>query len=327
MVAISLYKGNLHKVPNHPRRWHCPVPNISLKDFRTLLHRRHRALSRFHSSNPNPPPPDSTNAHTDPNPANNAIQTQESLDKGIFNEEHQSPLEGQDSIKKLEEATSALVADHKTDENVKTLKDKEDVSVDPSVVEKTSPEKDSSDVEKRKTEIKEELVVLNEKKHSLVQVLKQILKAEEQLKRQNYMQGLSSRPSLPLQVDTATDSASASRLNTPKMGSDGNPSGDMEGGEADDASNHNVHSLHLPHTSITSPSSDTQQRKPASNAVSHPHRVMVGVASSPSRFAPAGQGHSSVSVSGASYIASTPSPAASGGTSVFKDGKLSSPWN
>ncbi|KAI3513439.1 hypothetical protein L1887_20773 [Cichorium endivia] len=61
MVAISLYKGNLHRAPNPFRQWLMPTPEISLKDFKTLLHRRSRALSRLQStndttSNPNPNP-------------------------------------------------------------------------------------------------------------------------------------------------------------------------------------------------------------------------------------------------------------------------------
>ena len=60
MVAISLYRGNLHRVPDLPRRWLMPTPKISLKDFKSLLSRRSIALSRHRStfaatsSNPNP---------------------------------------------------------------------------------------------------------------------------------------------------------------------------------------------------------------------------------------------------------------------------------
>lgn len=50
MVAISLYRGNLHRVPDVPRRWLMPTPQISLKDFKVLLNRRSRALSRLRSS-------------------------------------------------------------------------------------------------------------------------------------------------------------------------------------------------------------------------------------------------------------------------------------
>lgn len=81
------------------------------------------------------------------------------------------------------------------------------------------------------------------------------------------MQGMPGRPPLPLQVDTTNDSGSMTKVNTPRMGSDGNPSGDMEGGEGDDVSNHNMHSRHLPRMSSTSPSADSQQRKAATNMV------------------------------------------------------------
>lgn len=61
MVAISLYRGNLHRVPDVPRRWLMPNPKISLKDFRLLLLRRSKALSLLRdattSSNPNPSSP------------------------------------------------------------------------------------------------------------------------------------------------------------------------------------------------------------------------------------------------------------------------------
>nr|DAD40628.1 TPA_asm: hypothetical protein HUJ06_014951 [Nelumbo nucifera] len=62
MVVISLYRGNLHRVPDVPRRWLMPIPRISLKDFRILLRKREKALSRISSttaptsSNPNPNP-------------------------------------------------------------------------------------------------------------------------------------------------------------------------------------------------------------------------------------------------------------------------------
>lgn len=63
MVAISLYRGNLHRVPEVPRRWLMPSRAISMKDFRCLLRRRSQALSHnvcATTSNPNlPKVPDS----------------------------------------------------------------------------------------------------------------------------------------------------------------------------------------------------------------------------------------------------------------------------
>lgn len=66
-----------------------------------------------------------------------------------------------------------------------------------------------------------------------------------------------------------------------------------------------------------------------------PSNMMMGVTASPSpsRFAPSGhQGHASnlppLSVSGVHFTASSPSPAASSGTSAFRDARLTSPsWN
>ncbi|KAL3846017.1 hypothetical protein ACJIZ3_003420 [Penstemon smallii] len=336
MVAISLYKGNLHKVPDVPRLWPAPTPKISLKDFKILLRRRSRALSRLLSSattsNPNPNS-DNPNGHSTPTVNNNNNNNRE-IDLPAPEDLKEKEVEEKvtedagDAVKKLVEKADSLV-EEKNEENVKNLETESpsDPVIERNNTEDATSDKEKSDKEKRIKEVKEKLEILNEKKHSLVQVLKQILNAEEQLKRQNSMQGMSGRPPLPLQVDTTTDSGSMTRVNTPRLGSDGNPCGDMDGGEADDGLNHTLHSRQLLRMSSTSPSSDSQQRKPSLNMVPHSYRTTLGVGASPSRFAPAGQGHSSVSASVTSYIASSPSPAASGGTSVFRDVRFPSPWN
>ncbi|XP_047970358.1 uncharacterized protein LOC125213714 [Salvia hispanica] len=336
MVAISLYKGNLHKATDVPRRWPSPAPKISLKHFKILLRRRARALSRLSTdvattSNPNPSP--APNSCGNLNPSSTRDATTE------INHVDNSELMVKGQLKKGEGDKKDTGEDRKEvdEDSVLAVKEKEDAEAVKNdggsetpvnkAIEKINDENATSGADKRINEVKEKLVVLNEKKHGLVQVLKQILTAEEHLKRQNCAQGMPSRPPLPLQVDTTTDSGSMIRVNTPRIGKDGNPCGDMEGGEADDVSNHNLHSRHLVRTSSCSPSSDSQQKKPFSNAVPHSYRTTLAVAGSPSRFAPAAQGPPSVSISGASYIASSPSPAASGGTSVFRDGRLPSPWN
>lgn len=77
-------------------------------------------------------------------------------------------------------------------------------------------------------------------------------------------QAISGRPPVPLQVDVGNDSSgSMSKHVTPRMGSDGNLGGDMEGGEADDKLNQNMHSRHLLRMSSISQSSDSSHRKPA----------------------------------------------------------------
>ncbi|XP_073269112.1 uncharacterized protein [Primulina huaijiensis] len=355
MVAISLYKGNLHKVPDVPRRWPRPTTNISLKDFKILLRRRSRALARIRSSTHATPasiPTPASNltpvsSRPDPIPKDNDLDNNRDGGHG----DNDNPSTGpelprqedlkdvigakdvevnEDALMELVEKSDAIVEEEeKKNEETGKNEDKTEV-VNNTEDERVKPEDAINDKEKRRKEIEEKLEILNERKHSLVQVLKQILTAEEQLKRQNSMQGTSGRPPLPLQVDTTTDTGSMSRVNTPKMVSDRIPCGDLDGGESDDVLNHNIHPRHVPRMSSTSPSSDCQQRKPPPNVqVPLTHRNSLGVAGSPSpsRFAPAGQVHSSVSVTGTSYIASSPSPAASGGTSVFRDGRLPSPWN
>ncbi|GER38550.1 P-loop containing nucleoside triphosphatehydrolases superfamily protein [Striga asiatica] len=298
MVAISLYKGSLHKASGVSRRWSPPAPRISLKDFKILLCRRDRALARLRSSSaaadvdvgtassPRPDPlPNRANTnsiHPDndvskrvgDNHVDNHCSEPELLPKGVLKEEEVREMvtdERENLFREFVEKADAMLEEQKDEENVKAL-----------VGEKSISEKAA---EERTKEVKEKLEILNEKKHSLVQVLKQILSAEEKLKR----------------------------------------------GEADDFSNHNTTSHHLPRTSCTSPSSDSQQRKPSSSMVPHSYRATMSVVGSPSRFAPAGQsksqgqgqgqgqGLSVLAVSATSYVVSSPSPAASGGTSVFRE--------
>ncbi|KAL6524376.1 hypothetical protein OROHE_016047 [Orobanche hederae] len=274
MVAMSLYKGNLHKVPNVPRRWPPPTPKISLKDFKILLHRRARALSRFRfaadasidvatSSSPSssPSPSRSPNHINSDSRADNAANNNdvdnhcpgpELLSNGDLKEgegekeevreEGKVTDEKEDSMRKSMEKTDALMEERKNDENVNN-DDKSKVIVNP-MGEKSNIDNGASDAEKRTKEVKEKLEILNQKKHGLVQVLKQILNAEEQLKRRNSTQGMFGCP--PLLVDTTTDSGSMTKVNTPRVGSDGNPCSDMEGVGADDVSNQNMHSHRLP---------------------------------------------------------------------------------
>lgn len=104
----------------------------------------------------------------------------------------------------------------------------------------------------------------------------QILNAEEELKRRNSVQqqGIAMRgPSVPLKADGTNDTASVSRYMAPRAGSEGNLVGDMDGGEADDFTNHNMqHSRLVLRTSSMSPSSDSPLRRTPSgqqNMVMH----------------------------------------------------------
>ncbi|KAK8511341.1 hypothetical protein V6N13_013757 [Hibiscus sabdariffa] len=369
MVAISLYRGNLHRAPDVPRRWLMPTPKISLKDFKSLLHRRNKALSRLRSSssssNPNPTP--------DLKPQiQSSVPTAPPVDSKLKAKIESEPFEGLKTgpplteikvevvggsdggdcfVKPAYEKTEkdvSLQVDEKTEKDVSLQVDeKTEKDASLQVDEKDKPPETRTNVEtvekindlngkeQRKRDVEEKLQVLNAKKHGLVQVLKQILNAEEELKRRNSTQGTANRPAVPLQVETTTDSGSMTRIVTPRMGSEANVAGENEGVEADDVSNLNVHSRHVFRMSSTSPSSESPLRRPTyiqHNVIPHPSRTSMGVTGSPSRFAPTGnQGHPgnppTVSVSGTNFIASSPSPAASGGTSVFREARQPSPWN
>ncbi|KAG2311524.1 hypothetical protein Bca52824_023081 [Brassica carinata] len=162
-----------------------------------------------------------------------------------------------------------------------------------------------------KKEVEERLQVLNAKKHNLVQVLRQILNAEEELKRHSSI----TPPSLPLHVDVSNDS---------------NDSGDNPGTRNDDAGNHNnAQTPTLLRICGASSSSESPLRRAADfsqhNMAPHPSRWTSGlVPSQPGNPSAAGV---TVSASGTNYIASSPSPAGSGGTSVFRETPLQTPCN
>ncbi|KAK9669340.1 hypothetical protein RND81_13G124300 [Saponaria officinalis] len=320
MVAISLYRGNLHRVPQEtPRTWLMPTSRISLKDFRRLIHRRTSSLSLLPStsspslSNPTPPPESEFAGELAAVVENPNLSSERCVEDSVAVAAVES--RGEDGGVDVEKGKEAAVD---VDDRVLALQVNGNLDA---VDEK----------EKRKNEIEEKLQILNEKKHNLVQALKQILNAEEELKRRSNVQA--NRPPLPLHVDASNDSGSMTRHATPRTGSEVNVTADMEAG--DDAVNHNLQPRQLLRVNSTSPSAESALRRPPffqHNAASYPSRAAMVAAGSPSRFAPSGnQGQSSnmptVSVSGTNYIASSPSPAASGGTSCFRDTRHPSPWS
>lgn len=195
------------------------------------------------------------------------------------------------------------------------------------------------DKEKRKVELEKKLQVLNEKKHHLVQMLKQILNVEEEMKKRN-AQAATLRSSISLPPETAVDMGSATR-HVPKLSVEVNFSGDLTV-ESDATANHSaqIHQMHstsasaVPltrpfqqNTSLSTPRSSliTAERVQAQPNVSTGN---TGAATSgQSCFASGHQNrhHSSSLTPISHFVASSPSPAASGGTSsVFRDPRLTS---
>ncbi|XP_027338534.1 uncharacterized protein LOC113852454 isoform X2 [Abrus precatorius] len=265
MVAISLYRGNLHRVADVPRQWLMPNPKISLKDFKSLLHRRSKALSRLNATTCSIPNPN-------PNPLSNGSQAQppkvspnhgEGPSATAHQPEDDHRIEAQlvavSSAKKPVDGSHSKhdALERKTSDAVATSKEKQ-----------TEPVADNVDLfnekEKRKKEVEDKLEVLNVKKHNLVLVLKEILNAEEELKRRSManMQGVAMRaPSIPLQGEGMNDTGSMTRHMAQSLGSEGNLRGDVDGGEGDDFANHTMHSRHVLRPSSMSPSSESPLRR------------------------------------------------------------------
>ncbi|KAJ0248404.1 hypothetical protein HA466_0155070 [Hirschfeldia incana] len=320
MVAISMYRGNLHKVPDVPRRWTMPDRNLSFKEFKSLLHRRKRALSRLiPGSNPNPTQNVKTELVTDAIPS----ERPGSSGKQKLVEVKREEVNGNQV---REEENGGIGGDRAGgsdggDRVMELVSNNETVNVPPHEEEAEAKEAAvPSEIEKEEKQVEERLQVLNAKKHNLVQVLKLILNAEEELKRrssitQQQTGTTASRPSLPLHVDVSNDA------------------GHMEGGETDGAGNHNNNSQTPSVVRLcgASSSSESPLRKAAAafsqhNMAPHPSRWSPRVVGPTQPGNPSGAGVT-VSASGTNYIASSPSPAGSGGTSVFRETRLQSPGN
>ncbi|KAI0522319.1 hypothetical protein KFK09_004692 [Dendrobium nobile] len=325
MGALSLYRGNLHRVADIPRRWPMPPRAISLAQFRHLLRKRNLAIAQFSSlNNPNgkPNPRVSNEKHDDLDKT--GCPKEDPINCVSFSEPSGSALNDCKGIVAITEDRLALEGVDSMDNGDR----KEQVICKLDL---------ALEKEERKRDLEQKLHVLNEKKHYLVQMLKQILNAEEEIKRRSILSA-PARSSGPLQAEASAEMNYAAR-NPPKIGVEVNFGGDV-GGESDAAGNFSIQARQWPPMPITSPSTTSigkTSHGPFHHTVhvprgSAPHQVtstslMAGSMASPSRFAPTGQhGHSisfpTVSVSGTHLPASSPSPAASGGTSsAFRDSR------
>ncbi|XP_020275683.1 uncharacterized protein LOC109850156 [Asparagus officinalis] len=330
MVSLALYRGNLHRVSDAPRQWRMPPRAITLSQFRILTQKREKALARLAAAQKNPK------------------KEEEEVEEVNFKEEEEEvevknpevsqpqPIEVKVESKEAEDRTETIEASISASSAAKG----------PETATTTQVNNVDAAKEKRKIELEKKLEHLKQKKHHLVQMLKQILNAEEEIKRRN-AQTAALRSSIPLQSETTVDMGSATR-NVPKLSVEVNFSGDLAA-ESDATTNNSAQGHHMHQAPITSPSATSLRRPfqqntflstPRSATSGHgqtPSNVFAGnntavATSSPSRFAPAGgnQGHHHSAslpppVPGSHFMASSPSPAASGGaSSAFRDARLTS---
>ncbi|XP_044979767.1 uncharacterized protein LOC123447245 isoform X2 [Hordeum vulgare subsp. vulgare] len=176
-------------------------------------------------------------------------------------------------------------------------------------------------VEERKRELTDKLDTLSKKKHDLVQMLKQILNAEEEIRTRSMQASL--RAAMPQPPENTADGSVPRQV--PRMTVDVNFS--EFAGESDAGSNQGTPGRPLHHVHSISPSTASFARSPFGSRNHNPGNTPRSPAApfstvSPSRFAGTGhQGHHpSASLPASNFVASSPSPAASGGSSsVFRD--------
>nr|XP_018680331.1 PREDICTED: uncharacterized protein LOC103983482 [Musa acuminata subsp. malaccensis] len=415
MVAISLYRGNLHRVPDVPRRWPLPPPAISLCQFKILIRKRSEALSRLSAA-----PVAATTLDVkvegkskeevkgdddgakiglsvreyssvlDPEPSNSQPKCkEETRDHEAFRESEvgasasDAPA-GAPSTREEEEVRDSKIGEAGVVDGKFEVRGALGVDSFISVFHETSwimllmlPILDNfysvdvyfydtrdfidltvlsiilvrnksdvvSDKEERKRDLEKKLHVLNEKKHNLVQMLKQILNAEEEIKRRS-MQSPVLHPSIPQKAEMTLEMGSVKQV--PKLTVEVNFGSDS-GGESDAAAKNNSHVRQLHHTHSTSPSAASLTRttfgsfqhntglqniRASMTATGYgpttPNSSAGGAMVSPSRFAPVGHQSQTPNLTPVAlpvnhFIASSPSPAASGGaSSVFMDPCLTS---
>ncbi|PKA45583.1 hypothetical protein AXF42_Ash010922 [Apostasia shenzhenica] len=317
MGVISIYRGNLHRVPDTPRQWPPPPPAISLSQFRHLVRRRTLAISRLSTGS------------ADLNPSSTPSEA----------EGRQDDKDGSQETDGLTVTSRPEFKDDDVVEDLTACEARDPPAVDPPAVEGSASKEVSGSFvggggndglkkelnrleaadgkEERKNELEKKLHILNEKKHYLVQMLKQILNAEEEIKRRG-MQS-SQRSFVPTKAETAVEIGSAAK-NPSKINIEVTFGGDL-GVESDAAANHSIPATSMSRTprGALQHSTGHLSRGSLLQAASTP--LMVSSLASPLRFAltsPGQGGHAvslpSVSTSGSLFVASSPSPAASGGT-------------
>ncbi|XP_057820084.2 uncharacterized protein LOC131032999 isoform X2 [Cryptomeria japonica] len=357
MGVISFYRGNLHKVPDTPRRWPIPKPSISLHDFKILLEKRSRALERLQ-----------LNAHEDDDEEAEGMG-----DNDCTKEEDPSLL--QENKRKRE---TAELEDH-SERATKCSKFNEaeeekghadfPMECEPQIVSKDgrddAPElhPNFSDSAKSKKSNAEEMDVDSHKQEPSGPVsedktikdakpAQEILSTEEEMKKRSQvaLQTSAMNMSLPSQGEATVDVGSHTKQAGRRVRTELNCYGDLEEGELEDVCTPSPHShnLHVngptgplgsvsgrQPNSLQQPSPSSQQLKTSLSASCHSQHntTSSGLMPSPSLLGAHGS-HTqnvhipSVSVSAAQIGVSSPSPATSSGTSIFRDTRRTSPsWN
>ncbi|EMS47215.1 hypothetical protein TRIUR3_17431 [Triticum urartu] len=293
MVAISMYRGNLHRGGDDAaRRWPVPPPTLSASQFRRLLHRRSLAVSRLAGA----PRPNSPNFRPDDGAAGPVAvgeapevdggqqqhqaerqggeghdvqmqQQQQGEEEGQGVQDQQGEGDGQDEQQQgdEEEQEEGAVEDVEMDDAGEVVAGDADAggNGDPEEGQGESEGFDPNSevgqpdgVEERKRELTDKLDTLSKKKHDLVQMLKQILNAEEEIRTRSMQASL--RAAMPQPPENTADGSVPRQV--PRMTVDVNFS--EFAGESDAGSNQGTPGRPLHHVHSISPSTASFARSP-----------------------------------------------------------------
>ncbi|KAJ3687238.1 hypothetical protein LUZ61_016402 [Rhynchospora tenuis] len=333
MVAIALYRGNLHRVPNTPRRWPAPPRSISSSQFKSLLRRRSRALSRLTTL---------TSLHEEKDKDEKEPKVEVEVKAEEEEEEKPVPVPLPQPIEEKENEKEKEKVEEEEEQEEGELPNSDppphtgldtlsDLPVNAEVTSTAQEAGGLTDKEERKKELEKKLEELNQKKHNLVQMLKQILNAEEEMKRR-ISQPAVTRGAVAVPSENGPDVPSANRPGPPRISVEVNFGTDL-GGESDPGSTQSAPTRPFGQMQSPSPSGSSLSRSPFSNAPRGPlasSSLLGNPLTAPASFIPpTGQlPHASnlpplLPLPGSSFVASSPSPAASGGApSIFRDSRF-----
>ncbi|KAG8097858.1 hypothetical protein GUJ93_ZPchr0013g37813 [Zizania palustris] len=350
MVSFSMYRGNLHRAgADAERQWPSPRPTITAGLFNRLLNNCSLAAARLDGATRADSANSASSSHLADGDAgeaeevNHEIEDEEQQEEGVGEEgeeqqQQEGVVDGQDEQQPEEageEQEEGAVEDVDMNDAGEVVVGGDDANGSGDTQEgqgesegfDPNPEGDLDVIEERKRELNDKLDTLKKKKHDLVQMLKQVLNAEEEIRMRSAQASL--RTAVPQPSENTADGSSLSRQ-IPRMTIDVNFS--EVSGESDAGSNQGTPGRPLHHVHSISPSTASFARSPFGslqhNSGHTPRSPATFSTASPSRFAATGHqghptGHPSISLPGTNFVASSPSPAASGGSSsVFKDYRL-----
>lgn len=248
-MVSGAHKGKMHRLKNAPpRQWVVPPRTLTVEQFRELT--RRRDLKQNDNSKYGASIEENKEEGESKDPEEVSVFLDEKGKGSAAADLDELQISNADGKVKISKASGVKESDVRTnDGNEKISNDDGKVNVSKASGVKQSDIRTNdgkgevvstwtAEKEQRRLEVARKLAAAQEKKHNLVQMLKMILNAEEEIKRGN-VHPAAPNAWVPTQGETTADMGSASRL-VPKLSVEVNFSGD-QGMESDRTACHSSH--------------------------------------------------------------------------------------